>query len=96
MWQVLQCNEEAEVNQSLGQLWLKLEDDDVLLLLEDGLVKSLEELVTIGAGCRLTRTTEVEEKEQVDTIKPRYTGPKSNGNPPITKAKHKSLQVISF
>ena len=30
------------------------------------------------------------------TVKPRYTGPKSNGNPPTTNAKLWSLQVISF
>ena len=30
------------------------------------------------------------------TVKPRYTGPKSNENPPITNAKSWSLQVIPF
>ena len=33
---------------------------------------------------------------QQSTVKPRNTGPKSNGNPPITNAKPWSLQVISF
>ena len=31
-----------------------------------------------------------------NTVKPRYTGPTSNGNPPITNAKPRSLQAISF
>ena len=30
------------------------------------------------------------------TVKPRYTGPKNNGNPPITNARPWSLQIISF
>ena len=30
------------------------------------------------------------------TVEPRYTGPKSNGNPPITNSKPWSLPVISF
>ena len=33
---------------------------------------------------------------KVNTVKPRNTGPKSNGNPPITNAKPWSLQVISL
>ena len=32
----------------------------------------------------------------VHAVKPRYTGPKSNGNPPITNSKPRSLQAISF
>ena len=42
----------------------------------------------------------VNEKIVVDawhiTVKPRYTGPKNTGYPPITNAKLWSLQVISF
>ena len=34
--------------------------------------------------------------EFVCTVKPRYTGPKNNGNPPITDAKPWSLQVNSI
>ena len=34
--------------------------------------------------------------ERLNTVEPRYTGPKNNGNLPITNAKLWTLQVISF
>ena len=35
-------------------------------------------------------------QKKMYTVKPRYTGPKSNGNLPITNVKLRSFQVISF
>ena len=46
--------------------------------------------------CQLQRKEHSRHNRGAHTVKPRNTGPKSNGNPPITIAKPWSLQVIPF
>ena len=78
---------------------------------EQGLGKATSKLrrFTINLDTRMTAMTTPQVRFNLEnvgffispaleksTVKPRYTGPKSNGNPPITNAKPRSLQAISF